>query len=92
MAGIIIQARMGSTRLAGKVLMNIGGKNLLEHIFYRLTFLKHPATIVLATSRNPIDDVIEEFCTAKGVEIFREVRWMYLRGTIYAQRNTVLDI
>ena len=60
MIGIILQARMGSSRLPGKVLRDIGGKSLLEHIFCRLGFLKHPARIVLATSANGRDDAIEE--------------------------------
>ena len=71
MIGIILQARMGSSRLPGKVLKKIGGKNLLEHIFYRLAFLKHSARVVLATSANHRDDAIEAFCKEKNIECFR---------------------
>ncbi len=69
--GIIIQARMGSTRLPGKVLKKLGDKTLLEHIFSRLKLLKHKATVVLATSDLMIDDVIEDLCRAKDVDCFR---------------------
>ena len=71
MIGIVLQARMGSTRLPGKVLKKIGNKTLLEQIFYRLGFLKHPAKQVLATSINPNDNAIESFCLEKNIECFR---------------------
>ena len=63
---------MGSSRLPGKVLKKIGGKTtLLEHIFYRLTFLKHQAKVVLVTSTNNRDDAIDAFCKEKNIECFR---------------------
>jgi len=71
MIGIILQARMGSSRLPGKVLREIGGKTLLEHIFYRVAFLKHPARVVLATSANRRDDAIEVLCRERNIECFR---------------------
>lgn len=69
--GIILQARMGSTRLPGKILMPIGNKRLLEHILYRLTFLQHPVTIVIATTEELRDDPVEAFCAAHAVVSFR---------------------
>jgi spore coat polysaccharide biosynthesis protein SpsF len=71
MIGIIIQARMGSTRLPGKVLKMLGDKSLLDHIFYRLTFLRHPVKIVLATSDLKNDDVVEAYCAKNKIECFR---------------------
>ncbi len=69
--GIIIQARMGSTRLPGKILKPIGGKKLIEHILYRLTFLRHEATIVIATTNNKQDNVLQNFCITNSVNCFR---------------------
>lgn len=69
--GIIIQARMGSSRLPGKVLRPIGGRPLLEHVVGRLVLLRHPATVVVATSDLPQDDAIAEFCRTLAVECFR---------------------
>lgn len=69
--GIIIQARMGSTRLPGKILKPIGNKPLLEHIFYRLKRLNHTAPIILATSKLPHDDVVKEFCHKHATICFR---------------------
>lgn len=71
MLGIIIQARMGSSRLPGKVLKEIGNRTLLEHIIFRLQKLRNIAKVVIATSREEIDDRIEEFCKKNGVACFR---------------------
>jgi spore coat polysaccharide biosynthesis protein SpsF len=69
--GIIIQARMGSTRLPGKVLKSIAGKVLLDHVLGRLSLLTCPAKVVVATSALPQDDVIAQHCRALGVAVFR---------------------
>lgn len=71
MIGVIIQARMGSTRLPAKVLKKIGDKNLLEHILFRLTKLNHNVEIVIATSILDKDDAIELFCKENEVQYFR---------------------
>jgi spore coat polysaccharide biosynthesis protein SpsF len=69
--GIILQARMGSTRLPGKIFMNIGPRNLLEHILYRLKSLQHDTQTVIATSTSPKDDIVQEFCVSHHVVYFR---------------------
>jgi len=69
--GIILQARMGSTRLPGKVLMKVGERILLDHILYRLASLRHSARVVIATTTEPRDDAVELFCSKRGVECFR---------------------
>ena len=69
--GIIIQARMGSTRLPGKVLKQIGDKNLLEHILFRLTKLSHKVQVVIATSDLEQDDKLEDFCKTNNISCFR---------------------
>lgn len=71
MLGIIVQARMNSHRLPGKILKKVGSKSILEHIFYRLTFLINPVKIVLATTINPKDNVVESFCKERKFEFFR---------------------
>ena len=71
MIGIIIQARMGSTRLPNKVLKKIGDKRLLEHILFRLSFLKNSCKIIIATSTKTQDDEISDFCKSKNIECFR---------------------
>ncbi|MCG3711699.1 glycosyltransferase family protein [Aliarcobacter butzleri] len=69
--GVIIQARMGSTRLPNKVLKKIGDKRLLEHILFRLSFLKNSCKIIIATSTKIQDDKIFDFCKSKNIECFR---------------------
>lgn len=69
--GIIIQARMGSTRLPGKVMRPIAGKPLLAHVLGRLAGLQHDAMVVVATSLSPADDEIESFCRERGATCFR---------------------
>lgn len=69
--GIIIQARMGSTRLPGKVLKPIAGKALLDHVLGRLSLLAHPVKAVVATSNLPQDDAIALHCQSSGTAVFR---------------------
>lgn len=69
--GIILQARMGSTRLPGKILMPIGNKTLLDHILFRLKQLRHNATTVIATSEKSGDGIVEHFCIERAVACFR---------------------
>ena len=67
----IIQARMGSTRLPGKVLMQIENKTLLQYLLERLQKAKNIDQIVVATSVNLQDQAIEDACKKLGVEVFR---------------------
>lgn len=67
----VIQARMGSTRLPGKVLKPIAGKPLLWHIVHRLKKSRLIGEIAVATSTNPLDDAIVEFGRLNGVRVVR---------------------
>lgn len=67
----IIQARMGSTRLPGKVLKKICGKPVLEHIIDRLKRVPSLDDIVVATTIAEIDTPIVEFAQKTGVNCYR---------------------
>ncbi len=67
----IIQARMGSSRLPNKVMMDIEGKPVLCHIINRLHFSKMINRIIIATTTSPSDDAIAKFASDNGVEFFR---------------------
>jgi spore coat polysaccharide biosynthesis protein SpsF len=67
----VIQARMGSTRLPGKVLKPIAGQPLLWHIVHRLKASRLIDAVAIATSTNPRDDAIAQFGASHGVEIVR---------------------
>ena len=71
MIAAIIQARMGSTRLPGKVLKNMNGSSLLEIQIERVKKSKNIKNIVVATSININDDEIEKFCLQKEINFYR---------------------
>jgi len=66
---IILQARMNSERLPGKVMMPAGGKPLIGILFDRLGNAGIP--VLLATSVNPENDKLADYARKKGVEVFR---------------------
>mgnify|MGYP000977950738 FL=1 len=69
--GIIIQARMGSTRLPGKILKQFyGGKTLLETLLDKLHKVED-AKVIVATSINKNNDQLESFLLDKGELVFR---------------------
>ena len=69
--GIIIQARLGSTRLPRKILREFyGGKTLLETVINNLRKVKD-AQIIVATSVNPNNDELEAFLVERGITVFR---------------------
>jgi len=67
----LIQVRMGSTRLPGKVLKPIAGQPLLWHIVHRLKACRLLEDIAVATSTNPADNAIVEWCNAQGITVVR---------------------
>jgi len=67
----IVQARMGSTRLFGKVLKKLGESTLLEILIERLKRNRITDEIMIATTTNPIDDPIVELAKKLGVNYYR---------------------
>lgn len=69
--GIIIQARIGSTRLPCKILKEFyGGKTLLETVISNLQKVSD-AKIIVATSVNPNNDELESFLNERDITLFR---------------------
>lgn len=68
---IIVQARMTSTRLPGKVLKTVLGKPLLEYQIERLRRIKSADEIVIATTINDTDQPIVDLCERLSVSYFR---------------------
>ncbi len=66
-----IQARMGSSRLPGKVLSNIFGKPMIIRQIERLKRSKFINRIIVATTENSIDNKIKEVCEHYNIEYFR---------------------
>ncbi|MBM3491852.1 MAG: hypothetical protein FJX68_15705 [Alphaproteobacteria bacterium] len=71
MIAAIIQARMTSTRLPGKVLAAIGGRPALQLMLQRLSACRRLDRIVVATTVNATDDPVVALCRQLGVASFR---------------------
>jgi spore coat polysaccharide biosynthesis protein SpsF len=67
----IIQARMSSSRLPGKVLMPVMGKPLLGHMVERLHPSQRVDEIIVATSADSTDDAVARWCNSAGVRVAR---------------------
>jgi spore coat polysaccharide biosynthesis protein SpsF len=67
----IIEARMGSSRLPGKVLMDIGGVPALRILCDRLHTCKRIDEVIIATSVNSADQAIADFGKSNGIKVFR---------------------
>ncbi len=69
----VVQARTGSTRLPGKVLMPLAGRPVLDHVVSRASAAEQIHDVVVATSDLPGDDAIEDYCRGRG--------WTCVRGS-----------
>ncbi len=67
----IIQARMGSTRLPGKVLLPLGDTTVLGHTMRQVKKAEKIGKVIIATSTEKDDDRIEAYCKETGIEVFR---------------------
>lgn len=67
----IIQARMASSRLPGKVLLDLAGKTTLERVTERVKAIEQLDSIVVATTTDPEDELIEREAKRLGVEVYR---------------------
>jgi spore coat polysaccharide biosynthesis protein SpsF len=68
---IIVQSRMASSRLPGKVLLPVLGKSILALMVERLQLVRHKANIIIATSLNSDDDVIVKEAETLNVPCYR---------------------
>lgn len=68
---IVVQARMSSSRLPGKVLLPVSGKSLLLRMIERVSRTQYPVTIVIATSTDPSDDAIENEAYRNEIPCYR---------------------
>lgn len=68
---IVIQARMGSTRLPGKVLKTVDGRPLLDIQLERVLASQLADDVIVAVPDLPRDDLLVDFCDEAGVACFR---------------------
>ncbi len=67
----IIQARLSSTRAPGKVMRRVSGKPILGFMVESLGQCSEPFDLVIATSTEPDDDAIADYCASAGVACVR---------------------
>lgn len=92
----IIQARMGSTRLPGKVLMHLAGREVLCHVVQRIRACTTIDEVIVATSEDPGDDGLEAWCRSHDVPVFRgsleDVLDRYYQCALQARADAVVRI
>ena len=88
----IIQARMGSERLPGKVLMPICGKSVLEHIVERLKFCKFLHHIILAIPDTKENDILEKFAQDNLLAYYRGSEEEVLERVYLAAKKNNCDV
>ncbi len=92
----IIQARMGSSRLPGKVLEDVGGASVLARVVHRTRRARMLDAVVVATTSESRDDAVAHECQALGVPAFRgsedDVLDRFYRAAQAADASTVVRI
>ena len=93
----IIQARMSSTRLPGKVLMEVNGKTMLGYLVERVNRAKSLDEVIVTTSTNPENDAIHSECSQLGIGCFRidgedDVLNRYLQATRWIKADVSVRI
>ena len=80
--GSIIEARMSSTRLPGKVLLKVKNKTILDYLVKRIKLVNKINKIIVATTTNKIDQKIVNWCQKKKLIILEVVKKMFWREFI----------
>ncbi len=92
----IIQARMGSTRLPGKVLADIGGMSMLARVVRRVQRANRVDSVVVATTVDPSDDLVVAACQHLNVPVRRgsveDVLDRYYQTALALQADTVVRV
>lgn len=88
----IIQARMSSSRLPGKVLRDLGGKPVLERVISRVSRSRYISSVVVATTADPSDDPIAEFCELHDTRLFRGSLYDVLDRYYQCARENQADV
>ena len=89
---VVIQARTGSTRLPGKVLLLAAGAPILRRMVERVSAARTPSQIVIATTELPADDPICGIARQAGVACVRGHATDCLDRHVQAARTTGADV
>ena len=92
----IIQARMGSSRLPGKVMMDIAGQPMLARVYIRCVRATTVDQTLVATTTDGADDPIAEYCDFSGIPFTRGSRFdvldRYYQAALQAEAGMVVRI
>jgi len=88
----IIQARMGSTRLPGKMMLPLADEQVLTHDIRRVSAADHVDEVTVATSEKTADDIIHRYATQTDATVFRGSESDVLGRVYDAARTTDADI
>ncbi len=92
----IIQARMDSSRLPGKVLMEMGGKPMLWHVVLRARRAQTVGRVIVATTNQPEDNPVADFCRTQGIACFRgdalDVLDRYYQAAVRFKAETIVRL
>lgn len=88
----IVQARYGSTRLPAKVLMDLAGKPVLQHVLERCLEVPGIDAVVCAIPEAPLNDPVAELARRCGVAVFRGPEHDVLARYIGAARSVGADV
>ena len=92
----IIQARMGSTRLPGKVMMDLAGRTVLSHVLERCRAIEGVDMVCCAVPEDVASDPVAEEAAVCGVEVFRgsetDVLDRYHKAALAMKADVVLRI
>ena len=93
---IIVQARLGSTRLPGKVLMEMGGQTVLAHVLERCRAVAGVDVVCCAIPEGTADDPVAAAAAACGVEVARgsesDVLDRYYRASIMMGATRIMRV
>ena len=92
----IVDARMASKRLPGKVLLKAKNITMLDHLIDRLKKVKILNEIIVATTINPLDQEIVDFCNIKEIKYFRgsedDVMGRVIGAAEYCRAQIIVEI
>ncbi|MCG2717784.1 MAG: glycosyltransferase family protein [Nanoarchaeota archaeon] len=92
MIGALIQTRMGSTRLPGKILKEVLGEPLLWHLCERLKFSEFIDEVIILTTEKKSDDPIVDFCKVNKLKYFRGSEYDVLDRHYQAAKKFKVDV
>ena len=88
----IIQGRMSSSRLPGKILADIAGQPMLQRVFIRTSRAASVSQTIFATTTDPSDDPVAEYCDFSGIPFTRGSLYDVLDRYYQAAKSAKADV